>query len=118
MEDDAKYLLRTEFQRFELENQRQHHLASERQTRVEGSLSHVPSQLDTLTNSVADLAKEVRARPQPSTGTDMVVFNAIEAAKQMGLVPARPATGSAPAWALSGACVAIAVMAILWKVLG
>lgn len=113
MDDNEKYLPRVEFQRFELENQRQHHLASERQTRVEGLLSHVPNQLDTLTNNVAELAKEVRARGA-SQSTELVPYNAVDAARSLArLLPAQQ-QNNALLYVVIGLLMA-AVLFLLWK---
>jgi hypothetical protein len=114
-DEDERYRAKPAwFSQFELENQARHHQASERMTRLEGGLSHMPAQLDTLGNMVAELAKEIRTRPaQPATGTELVAYSAAEAAKSWARF-APQSSNNGPLWAALGALLVIVAL-LAWK---
>lgn len=97
-----------------MENQDRHHQSSERMTKLESGLSHVPRQIDQLTNTMADLAKEIRTNRHPTTGTDLVLYSAAEAAKSWQRFA--PQSNSGFLWAAIGALAVICGM-LGWQVL-
>lgn len=107
MEENDRYVTYREHAATKDELKAELHDLRVQQTR----LMHVPTQIDGLHNKIDRLMEQHRA---PTTGTEMTLFNVVEAAKNAGLIQQRPSNGNSLLLVLLGALGA-AVLYLAWK---